>query len=346
MEFRNNIQQEALETALEFNRCGLNISVRLGKTKIGLNIASNFKKVLVSYPSISILSSWKNDAEKFKIDINHIDFTTHLSLNKYELNKYSCIILDEVDQVSEAQWEFIASQKPKVIKALSGTFPTSGIKKKFIEEYCPIKYTIKLDDTIGKTSKDYEIIVHLLQPSIKQDIPLKSGKFWSEKSKIQFWENKYNKSRNFMDMLKLIQSIQNSSTKLNYLKKLSDKIDRCLIFLETTKQCDDLPYYSYHSKIKVAEDNLKAFQEGKINKLNCVKQLSAGISFPMLNECIILHAYASNNKTHQRLARCLQYTNEEKAKIHILCLDNTRDVSWVQSGLAEFDKNKIHFIKV
>ena len=60
---------------------------------------------------------------------------------------------------------------------------------------------------------------------------------------------------------------------------------------------------------------------------------------------VILHCYSSNNKSAQKLARALNYVENQTAKIHILCLDNTRDVSWVQSGLAEFDKNKIKWIK-
>tara|TARA_R110000868_G_scaffold22009_1_gene90809 strand:+ start:3379 stop:4416 length:1038 start_codon:yes stop_codon:yes gene_type:complete len=339
---RKEIQEESIKIALESWKGGtLDVAVRAGKTFIGLSIASKFNNVLVSYPNNSIKDSWISDAEKFGFSLKNITFTTHVSLNKLNLSAFSCIILDEIDQISEAQWlHIIKSAYPKLY-GLTGTPPISGFKKKYMDEFCPIIYSVKLDDTVGILQKNYKIIVHLLEPSHKVDIPLKSGKFWSEKSKIQFWENKYNRSHEFMDMLKLIQSIQNSKTKLDYVKQLSSKIDRCLIFLETTKQCDELPYYSYHSKIKTAEDNLSSFQKMEINKLSCVKQLSAGITFKALNECIILHAYASNNKTHQRLARCLNYVEGETATIHIICLNNTRDVEWVKKGLAEFNQSKI-----
>ncbi len=92
---------------------------------------------------------------------------------------------------------------------------------------------------------------------------------------------------------------------------------------------------------KKDRENLE--EKSEINQLTCVKQLSAGITFKNLNECIILHAYASNNKTHQRLARCLNYVEGEKATIHILCLNNTRDVEWVKKGLAEFNQSKIQW---
>lgn len=344
---RQEIQNKAVEIALN-NKCGtLDLSVRSGKTLVGLRIANEFENVLVSYPNNSIKNSWVEDAIKFGFSLENVTFTTHLSLNKFNLHHYSCVILDEIDQVSEAQWEYISSclkEKSVRVYGLTGTPPVSGVKKTFIDEYCPIIYSVKLDDTVGILQKDYEIIVHLLNPSTKQDIPLKSGKFWSEKAKIQFWENKYNRSHEFMDMLKLIQSIQNSKTKLDYVKQLSDKIDsRVLIFLETKQQCDSLWYASYYSGNKLSEENLINFQNGQLQRLSCVKQLSAGITFKNLNECIILHAYASNNKTHQRLARCLNYVEGEKATIHILCLNNTRDVEWVKKGLAEFNQNKIQW---
>lgn len=229
---------------------------------------------------------------------------------------------------------------------LSGTPPNKGEKLQFINNYCPIIYSKKLDETTGKTNKDYEIIVHLLQPSSKKDLPLKSGKFWSEQNKIQFFENKYTATRNFKDMLQLIQTIQNSSTKLNYLKLLVSNLNKCLMFVETAKHCEFLGYPSYQSKEKNSEQNLELFLNNKINKLLTINQLKAGITFEDLNEVVILHCYSSNNKAAQKLARALNYVENEKATIHILCLDNTRDVSWVQSGLAEFDKNKIKYIKI
>ncbi len=340
---RKEIQDKAVEVALANKSGTLALAVRTGKTLVGLRIASNFKKVLVSYPNISIKNSWLTDAEKFNIPIENITFTTHLSLNKCNLDDFDVVILDEIDQVSEAQITFITDSCPKRLYGLSGTPAISGVKKVFMDVYCPIIYEVKLDETVGTLQKDYEIIVHLLEPNTEKNIKLSNGGYWSEKAKIEFWDRKYQNSRNFMDMLKLIQSIQNSTTKLNYLKKLSNKIDRCLIFLETQKQCDDFGEVVYHSKEKKSEANLELFQAGFVDKLVCCKQLSSGITFKSLNEVIILHAYASNNKTHQRLARCLNYVEGEKATIHVIGLKGTRDEIWISKGLAEFDQSKIKY---
>lgn len=351
LEFREQVQNEAYRALMSKDRASGDISVRLGKTLIGLKITQNFSKVLISYPNESIKSAWINDSLKFNINLDNCIFTTHLSLSKYNLEDFDCIILDEVDTVSEAQWQWIEKYNPKVIKGLSGTMPKKGIKKDYINIYCPIVYTKKLDETTNITSKDYTIFVHLLNPSTEKNLPLSKGRFWSEKAKIDFWEKKYQSSRNFMDMLKVIQSIQNSPTKFKYLKQLSNKIDRCLIFLETQKQCDELGYISYHSgnKQELNEINLNLFNNLQgVNKLSCVKQLSAGIQFPNLSKAIILHTYASNNKFAQRFGRILSLVDnpEKEAEVHILCLKGTKDEVWTATALEEFNPEKIKYINV
>ena len=173
MTMREEIQKEAIKIAIENKSGTLDVAVRTGKTYIGLSIANEFDNVLVSYPNNSILQSWQNDAEKFGFSLRNITFTTHLSLNKHDLHKFDCVILDEIDQVSENQWDYISSLlglKWVRLYGLTGTPPINGVKKKYIDEYCPIIYSIKLDKTVGTLQKNYEIIVHLLEPSIKSDI--------------------------------------------------------------------------------------------------------------------------------------------------------------------------------
>lgn len=344
MEFRSKIQDEAVEALFNARSGTANISVRTGKTRIGLLLSQKFENVLVSYPNMAIKQSWLNDAEKFGINITHITFTTHLSLEKHNPDDYDMVIVDEIDQISINQWECL--KEFRRIKGLTGTPPKRGSEKyKYLASYAPIVYEKKISETVGITNKDYEIVIHLLTPSSKKDIPLKGGRFWSEVDKINFFERKYQNSFNFRDMLLLIQSIQYSKTKYEYFKKLAKTLDRALLFLETTKQCDDLPYPSYHSKNSKSEENLEAFQSGEANFLSSVGQLKAGITFPNVDKCIILHCYSSNNKTHQRLARCLNYLPDAKATIHILCLEGTRDEQWCKAGLQEFDQSKIKWIK-
>lgn len=338
---REEIQKEALDIAMNNKRGALSLPMRSGKTLIGLRIASNFKNVLVVYPNKSIKDSWVGDSIKFNIPSNNLTFSTYMSLKKHDLNTYDCVILDEVHDCSINNWEHLQMFPSIRLYALSGTMPNKGDKYTYLNELCPIIYRKTLDETVGTLQKDYKIYVHLLNPSTANNIKLKSGRSWSDASKIRFWQNKYECSRNFKDMLQLIRAISDSPTKYNYLKKLMSTIDRSLIFVETSLQADNLNVPTYHSKNKNSEQNLIDFQQNNINQLATINQLKAGVTFTNLNNCLILHCYSSNNKAAQKIGRCLNYVEGENAIIHIIGLNNTIDLKWIENGLNDFDKSKI-----
>lgn len=345
-EFKNTVQKEAVETLLTYNRGTANIAMRLGKTLIGLTIASKFDRVLVSYPNLSILDSWLSDAEKFGINIKNITFTTNRSLHKHNMRYYDAVIIDEIHDLSENQWIEVSKQLPNKLYGLTGTPPNRGVKADFLNSLCPVRYTKKLIETTGITNKDYEIFVHLLNPSTAKNIPLKSGKLWSEAAKIDFFDKLYESKRTLTLMISLISAIKNSTTKLNYVRKLITQRKRCIVFVETIDQCNVLALPSYNSKESKSNENLQKFQDKLENKLVTVNQLRQGITFPDLSSCIILHAYASNNRASQKIGRCLNYVEGEKAIVDIVCLRGTKDEFWVKKALADFDNNKIKYVEV
>lgn len=343
MEFREKIQKEAYETSLLYKKGTFSISMRLGKTLIGLKISTRFKNVLVLYPNNSIKNSWLEDAEKFNIDISNITFSTFLSLNKFNLDDYDCIIIDELQDFSINNYEYLFNFGIKNLYSLTGTPPLKGDKKYLMNAICPIIYTVKLDETTGKTNKDYKITVHLIEPSKIKNKPLKSGAKWSEFDQINFWEKQYLKNKDFQTMLNLMRCISNSETKFNYMMNLQKKLGKTLIFVETKKQCELSKLHSYYSDNKKSEENLDSFLDNKIDKLVTINQLRAGITFKDLNTCIILHSYSSDSKSTQKIGRALNYVEDVIADIHILCLKGTRDESWVNNSLINFDKNKIEW---
>lgn len=344
--FREKVQNEALEIEKKHNKCTFDISIRLGKTFIMLNIVKRFNKVLVSYPNQPIYDSWIADAQKFNIDISHITFTTNISLNKHNLKDYDCYIADEADTLSIANFEHIISNQCDNIKLFTGTIPLNNTDKRtYIDSYFPIVYSVKLDDTIGHTSKDYSITVHLIDAS-KTKLELKSGKTWSEFQKIKWLENKYITSRNWNDMLVLINAIKSSKSKMEYLKTLTSSNNREIIFVETKQQCEQLNLPSYYSGNDNSEQNLKDFQDSKIDKLVTINQLKASITFNNLNRAILLHTYSNYSKAQQKLGRCLTYSEGNVADLHILCLANTMDEKWVRKSLEQFNQNKIQWKKI
>ena len=344
-DIRAEYQEEAFE-ALKARSGTAVMPVRTGKTVVGLKLANYYDEVLVAYPNKSILESWKSDAEKFNFDTEHITFTTFASLNKLNLNDYNAVIIDEIDQLSESKWEFITQNRPKILNGLTGTIPRKGTRKRlFIDTLSPVRYERTLDETTGVLNKPYHIYVHLVNPSEVRDIVKRSGGTWSEKARINFFEGSANQS--FPMMLKLIQTIAGSPTKWNKLRELLSTFNRCLVFVETIQQCNEICRYTYHSKNseEVNKENLRLFNSGEANFLATVNQLNAGITFPNLNRAIILHAYASSSKAAQRIGRALNFLEGEKAELHIICMNNTRDIVWTRKGLEYYAKENITWIQ-
>jgi len=344
-EIREQYQEEAFEALKARSGCA-KMPMRSGKTVVGLKVANYYDKVLVAYPNAPIYESWKSDSERFDLDIEHITFTTFASLPKHDLRDYDCVIIDEIDQLSESKWEFILSNRPKILNGLTGTPPRKGTKKRFfLDNYCQIRYERTIDETTGVLNKPYHIYVHLVNPSELRDIPKKSGGFWSEKARINFFENNCNDS--FPMMLRLIQHISGSPTKWAKLRELLSGFERCLVFVETAQQCNEICRYTYHSKNSKEANNeaLAKFNSGEVNFLATINQLNAGITFPNLNRAVILHTYASSSKAAQRIARTLNYLEGEKAELHIICLNHTRDVVWTRKGLEYYGEENITWIQ-
>lgn len=342
-DLREKIQKEACEALQKYKSGTVVLPVRTGKTRVGLLTGTKYKRVLVSYPNKSILASWMEDAKKFDIDVSGWTFTTHLSLKKHSPKDYDVAIVDELDQVSLQQWSHL--QFFDRIKGLTATppFPGKG-KGKYIKNFAPVVYERTLSETVGILNKDYQIYVHLVEPSKEKNLPLRGGRMWSEFEKINFFERKYSASLSFNHMLMLMYSISNSKTKFDKVLELSKKMERGLVFLETTKQCDETGLPAYHTKEKSSESNLQDFQRETISKMATISQLKAGITFAKLNEVIILHCYSSNNKAGQKIGRALNYMEGEVAKVHIVGLKGTRDITWIKNGLKEFDETKIKWI--
>ena len=326
---RAEYQEEAFE-ALKARSGTAVMPMRSGKTVVGLKLADYYDEVLVAYPNKSIAESWKSDAEKFGFDISHVTFTTFASLDKQDLRDFDAVIIDEIDQLSEAKWQFIYQNRPKILNGLTGTIPRKGTRKRFfIEALTPVRYERTIDETTGVLNKPYHIYVHLVNPSELRNIPKKSGGMWSEKAKINFFESKSDES--FPMMLRLIQSIAGSPTKWAKLRELLSTFDRCLVFVETIQQCGEICRYGYHSKNsdEVNKENLRMFNDGEINFLATVNQLNAGVTFPNLNKAVLLHTYASSSK----------------AELHIICLNHTRDIIWTRKGLDYYGSENITWIQ-
>lgn len=366
MSKRDEIQKEALDIALNNRRCGLGISMGVGKTLIGLRYVEHLQSqnlfklnVLVVAPKLSIFTTWRDDAVKFNIDsrvIDKMDFTTYLSLNKQNNGAYDVIVLDECHSLLLSHIAFLGHYRGRIL-GLTGTPPRyqHGEKGKMVSSFCPILYKYITDDAVGDNIlNDYRIIVHKLPLNGDNTLQVTTqrGKFYtSELKSYDYWTQRImtadSKKQEQIASVMRMRVMMDFKTKESYTKSLMGDIDqKCIVFCNTQDQADRICSNSYHSKNPDAEENLQNFKDGNIEKLSCVLQLNEGVNIPQLGAGIILHAYGNERKSSQRIGRLLRLNPDQTATVHILCYSKTVDERWVNEALKDFDPTKIKYYDV
>ena len=360
---REQVQKDALDIAIKHKRCGLGISMGVGKTLIGLSYIDHFQggnngmlKVLVVAPKLSIFDSWTSDAEKFNIDINNVEFTTYLSLNKHNSNDYDIVVLDECHSLLDSHLPFLGSYAGRIL-GLTGTPPrhSNSEKGRMVTQFCPIKFKYITDDAVeDDILNDYRIIVHKMPLSSRSTIPvkLKDKEFYtSEIKNYNYWSGRImdanTKKQEQIASIMRMRALMDFNTKEEYVKNLLSEIDqKCIVFCNTQDQADRICEHSVHSKNADADQNLQMFKDGNIEKLSCVMQLNEGVNIPNLGAGIIMHAYGNERKANQRIGRLLRLNPDEMATVHILCYKDTVDERWVAEALKDLDQSKIKYFDV
>lgn len=362
MSVREKIQSEALDKIVKKPKAGLDISMGVGKTYIGLQylekVSGLFDKILVVAPKRSIFESWKNDAIKFNLEhiLEKITFSTYISLVKHDPKEYSVLVLDEAHNAKDSHRPFLENFKGRIL-GLTGTPPkwSSSEQGMIMEEFYPIVYSYQVDDAVSSgILNDYEIFIHSLDLSNSKNFKTPQGWYTSEVKNYEYLSRRVEESEGkskFMANILRLNAMKQFKTKEDYIAKCLSKIrpdQKCLVFANTTEQADRVCDYSYHSKNskEVNEYNLENFKTGKIKRLCAVEQLSEGITVPDLKHIIIMHSYGNEKKASQKIGRALRLNPDDKSNIHVLMYRNTVDVKWVQQSLESFDEEKIKIVNL
>ena len=363
---KDEIQAEALEAIGDSLKCGVEISMGVGKCVLGLKHMSQYYNDTVSYlvvaPRKTIITSWQDDARGFGFEylLPHIEFSMYRSLLKLDPRNYDVIYLDECHSLKETHQAWLEAFEANGgrILGLTGTYPVqkSTEKGKMCNRFCPKVYEYLTDDAVDDDIlNDYRIFVHKLYlngaPTI--EVNMKNGKSFktSEVRNYAYWNDRLEAAntpkQEQIARIQRMKALQKMPSKVDYAQKLFNMQQRkTLVFANTKEQANQLCQHRVYSGMPkgVAEQNLEMFKSGEIMKLSAVDQLSEGISIPNLEIGIILHAYANNRKTAQKLGRFLRLNPDQIATIHILCYENSVDKYWVESALEAFDQTKIKWI--
>lgn len=358
---RETIQREAHAESLKYRRCALEVSMRVGKTRIGLmNLESHWFagiRALVVAPNKPIFDSWKD--EVVKMNVPHlgkcIKYSTWRSLSKLRPEDYDIIYLDEYQSVLLVHELFLATFGG-IIVGLTGTGPKDyTFKGKLVEKYFPVAYKYSVNEAVNdQILNNYRIFIHLLDLETKKNYKQtgkNGGSWWSSETEVyDYWADKVDSAYGGQQLqqanIMLLKHMKSFPSKVKYAKVLMEYIKhQVIVFANTKEQADEICKYSYHSGNPDSKENLQLFCNGIISKICAVMQLSAGVTIYGAQACVVMHAYANNHQLAQRIARCLGLEKDEMADIHILGYRNTIDITWILTALRDFDQNKIQYIE-
>jgi len=120
-------------------------------------------------------------------------------------------------------------------------------------------------------------------------------------------------------------------------------MQRTLVFAGSIEQCGILcGEQVYHSKS--GKDALNKFLSKELSLLGCVKALDEGVNIPDLDQAIIVQVDSNPRSLVQRVGRVVRYREGHKARVFILCVQNTVDESWLKTALAGFDVKRIKYL--
>ena len=354
MTLRDQRQKEFADIWLKTKWGILNLCPRFGKIRTTINILKKLKpkSVLIAYPDNKIKDSWKADFEHAKYKDEHVTYTTHLSMHKYQDEKFDLVVIDEIHLLSEAQIEAAVNllEYNSHVIGLTGTM-TNSTERTLLEELdLPVIAHYTIEQAINEgVIVDYEI--HVIKVPL-DNITVNDYKGKKRTEKKQFdsygWViDQLERSGGNTMFLRLarMRIIQNSLAKLNATRQILDKHadERILVFCGTTKIADSLGIASHHSKSSDKEA-FTEFTEGEGNHMAVVKIGNTGVTYKPLNRVIINYFDSNAENLAQKINRCMamEYnTPDKKAHIYIISSNEDVELKWLRKALEFFDKSKI-----
>lgn len=358
MTLRDQRQLEFAEKWINNGKFGiLNLCPRFGKIRTTINILKKLKSksVLIAYPDNKIKESWEADFAEMKYVNENIQYTTHLSLHKYQEEQFDIVIIDEIHLLSEAQIEAakVLLEHNSVVLGLTGTLSrwTEETLAQELDLMVVAHYPIETAIEEG-IIVDYEIIVRMvpLDDKVKQNY---KGKMKTEKAQFDAYTwvigQKERQGQNTMFLrLGRMRIVQNSLAKKECTRRILEnfKDERILVFCGVTKIADDLGIPSYHSKSS-EKTMFEEFAKGNGNHMAVVKIGNTGVTYKPLNKVIINYFDSNAENLAQKINRCMamEYNNpDKKAKIYIISSTEEVELKWLKKALEFFDKSKIKYV--
>lgn len=363
---REEIQKNAL-LALKATKgnCTLDITMRVGKTKIALDYISYvlnlkadlFSRVLWICDSMKERDTdVKEEAKKWNIDISRVDLIHWRSIHTVNnQDDYILIIFNECQNINSNICGYLHGFKKAKIVGMTGTYPKFERAKLLRElKLNNIAYKYTMDDAADDgVISDYEIeVVEIPMSGDKViDVVYDGGTF--KTSEIKSYENlsqriedaKTADQEKFMRLLRM-KSVNKFPSKVHYTQQIlienAKKGLKTLVFAQDNKHALAIGKNIYSSK---TDDKVfQRFEAGEISYMILINKGGTGITYKTPIDHVILLAPHSNNTLLQKSGRGSIKNKNGKLKITVPISKDTVQKKWVQSAFKDLDQSKIKYL--
>ena len=351
---REQIHEAALKSWQEHKyRSTLVIGTGVGKARILINAIrqSNPTTVLVLV-NTEILRDVELYAEFIKWSsadlLEKCTFMCYQSAYRID-GHWDMIVCDEVDAaVTPEYFKFMSRHTSEKLLCLTATLPDA--KRNILEQYAPISFEYSTQQAqrggvLNKT-KIWGVNFSLgTEPNYRyskydKESKRRIVKYISENDMYNLLEEEYleiqleqafckepkeyaivaEKLKGFS--LRRKNFLSNLQSSVRIVEKLKREIlhvqkQKVMIFSESIKQAEKLSVFTYHSK-NSENDNLRYFNEGRINEIAVVKSVNRGINVDGLNNEILESYSSSPVEWQQRHGRCCRLEPIYTAFIYVL----------------------------
>lgn len=360
---REDILKEILDGYKKGDSLLLDLSIRLGKTRIAIELikVNKPKKVLWVTPNAKLRDiDVPSEFKKWKA-LNYLKKTQvicHASLSKIT-GHYDMVVIDEVQHLTHNNTANIYLKKLKydTIIGLTGTIPKTREKQEILSDIGLIKtISISTAEAIdNKIVAPYKVyLVGVALDNINKNI--KSGNarktfYQTEKQKYTYLCDRIDKTRQLMGevpksyYLHRMRFIHNLPSKNRAAKEILSKLNgRTLVFSANIEQSNFLNIPTYNSK--TSKENLEAFCREEIDVLGLVNSGGVGYTYQNCDNVLLIQADRNSlGISFQKLGRVLLYRPDYEAKMIILYAKDTVDEMWVKELISDLDANKIVWVK-
>lgn len=338
-------------------------------------------KILIVIPRLVLIDNWKDEFKKwgYKRYLPYVEFVTYVSLPK-KVGNWDMVIFDEVHHLSARCREALGGFTILSSVMLSATvgkdmknelkvlFPDLCIykvstKQAIQEDILPDPRVYLIPLTLDNIHANCEIVknksqkVELVVPysqrfnyaKVKNRriiIKCTQRQYYDDMSSMIAWY----KRKMFSDVFKNLFLRKSgdrlkwlSEQKSAYVKTLLGHLSnqRTLTFCNGIPQTEELGKYCINSKNKASEENLRKFNEGKVDHITACNMLDEGMNLVNCRVGVYATLNSSERMIKQKLGRLLRHSDPI---IIIPYFKGTRDEELVSKMLEDYNLDLVSTI--